>query len=232
MAEPTSTTATAWAVAAGAIGAFFAAIGVGWADVFWAVLGTMLGGPVANSLGRWRAMVAFPASAMLAAKFGVWGGGAGRHGWRQWRVRRAVGHLPAAADRCRRDVPPEPGAGTDATIFRRIDAALIDEWRTEVTTLMNAVLFLLSVAAMGAYYCRIDALKYGIDPLGRILAHFIGGAAAAWSMSQSAQMKGDWTEWLSLVVGLMVLVSTYRYVGPGQVQRAKLARVLSERGSV
>lgn len=71
MAEPTSSTAAAWAVAAGAIGAFFAAIGVGWSDVFWGVLGTLLGGPVANSLGRWRAMAAFPASAMLAAKFGA-----------------------------------------------------------------------------------------------------------------------------------------------------------------
>lgn len=71
MAEPTSTTATAWAVAAGAIGAFFAAIGVGWPDVFWGVLGTLVGGPVANSLGRWRAMAAFPASALVSAKVGL-----------------------------------------------------------------------------------------------------------------------------------------------------------------
>jgi len=76
MVEPTSTTtATAWAVAAGAIGAFLAAIGVGWADVFWGVLGTLLGGPVANSIGRWRAMAAFPASAMLSAKFGAFAAG-------------------------------------------------------------------------------------------------------------------------------------------------------------
>lgn len=71
MTEPTTpTTAAAWAVATGALGAFFASIGVTWATVFWALCGTLLAAPMAATVGRLRAMAMFPASVLLAAKAG------------------------------------------------------------------------------------------------------------------------------------------------------------------
>lgn len=72
MAEPTATTTGAlWAVAAGTMGAFFAAVGVPWQAVFFALLGALFGAPAAGNVGRLRAVAAFPASAMIAAKCGT-----------------------------------------------------------------------------------------------------------------------------------------------------------------
>jgi 4-amino-4-deoxy-L-arabinose transferase-like glycosyltransferase len=74
MAEPTTTTASVgWAVAAGTLGAFFAAIGVSWVAVFWALMGGLIGVSFAPQTGRLRAMLMFPTSALLAAKAGTLG---------------------------------------------------------------------------------------------------------------------------------------------------------------
>lgn len=98
-----------------------------------------------------------------------------------------------------------------------------------MTTLaLNVILFMASIAAMVAYYCRIDIVKYGVDPLGRIAANVLGGSASAWAMTQSAQMQADWRAWMALVLGLAVLVSTYRYTSMGQVQRARLQRSIGK----
>lgn len=72
MAEPTTTTtAAAWAVAAGCISAFLAAVGVSWPVLFWAVVGSTLGAGFAPKVGRWRAILIFPAASMLSAKAGL-----------------------------------------------------------------------------------------------------------------------------------------------------------------
>lgn len=74
MPDPTTTsTAAAWAVSAGLIGAFFAAVGVSWDHVFWAAAGAYFGAGVAPAAGRIRAIAMFPVSTMLAAKIGVIG---------------------------------------------------------------------------------------------------------------------------------------------------------------
>lgn len=87
MAEPTSTTAAAgWAVAAGALGAFFAAIGVTWDVVFWGVLGGIFGQPHGPAIGRYRAILMFPASTLLSAKAGMMASAmhfGGSEGWAQ-----------------------------------------------------------------------------------------------------------------------------------------------------
>lgn len=99
-----------------------------------------------------------------------------------------------------------------------------------MTTLaLNTLLFLVSMAAMGAYYCRFDVLKYGVDPLGRIVAHIAGGGASAWALTEAAQMSADWHSWLAAVFGLGVLVATYRYTSVGQMQRAKLQQRMPSR---
>lgn len=83
MAEPTTTTTSvAWALAAGTLGAFFAAIGISGAVAFWGLLGSLFGVSFAPSAGRFRSMAMFPASALVAAKFGTmasaqWFGGSG-----------------------------------------------------------------------------------------------------------------------------------------------------------
>ena len=84
MTEPTTATAAGWAVAAGALGAFFTAIGVSWAAVFWGLCGGLLGLSFAPTAGRLRSILMFPASALLAAKAGAlvalhwgWSGDAG-----------------------------------------------------------------------------------------------------------------------------------------------------------
>jgi hypothetical protein len=74
MAEPTTTTASAaWAVSAGLVAAFLAALGVTWVHVFWAAAGCFFGAGFAPPTGRWRAMFAFPISTMLSAKAGIIG---------------------------------------------------------------------------------------------------------------------------------------------------------------
>lgn len=74
MAEPTSATwGVGWAVAAGTLGAFFAAIGVSWVAVFWAVCGGLLGVSFAPVAGRLRSILMFPAGVLLAAKAGTLG---------------------------------------------------------------------------------------------------------------------------------------------------------------
>lgn len=73
MAEPTTTaaTTTAWALAAGTLGAFFASIGVTWPLVFWGLVGGLFGLSFAPPAGRLRSMAMFPGSALLAAKAGA-----------------------------------------------------------------------------------------------------------------------------------------------------------------
>lgn len=71
MAEPTITTGALWAAATAALAGFFASIGVPWQAVLFAVLGALIGAPASGGLGRVRAMLAFPASALIAAKFGT-----------------------------------------------------------------------------------------------------------------------------------------------------------------
>jgi hypothetical protein len=72
MAEPTTTTtAVGWAVAAGSMSAFFAAIGVPWSFVFWGFLGGLFGLSWAPQVGRVRSILMFPASAFLAGKIGL-----------------------------------------------------------------------------------------------------------------------------------------------------------------
>lgn len=71
MAEPTIPTATAWAITAGLMASFLAAIGVTWVHVFWAAAGAFVGSGFAPPAGRWRAMLMFPVSTMLAAKAGI-----------------------------------------------------------------------------------------------------------------------------------------------------------------
>lgn len=75
MPEPTTTTtATAWAVAAGLMASFLAAIGVTWVHIFWAASGAFVGGGFfEHRLGRWRAIMTFLLSALLAAKAGIIG---------------------------------------------------------------------------------------------------------------------------------------------------------------
>ena len=71
MAEPTITTGALWAAATAAMAGFFASIGVPWQAVLFAVLGAMFGAPMTAGLGRVRAVLAFPASSLIAAKFGT-----------------------------------------------------------------------------------------------------------------------------------------------------------------
>lgn len=72
MAEPTTTTTViAWAAATSAMGVFLTSIGVSWPIVFWATLGTLFGASWAPKMGRAKAMAAFPASSLLAAKIGI-----------------------------------------------------------------------------------------------------------------------------------------------------------------
>jgi len=72
MAEPTTTsTAAAWAVAAGLVSAFLASIGVSWPTLFFATLGSLVGSGFAPTAGRLRAVAMFPASSMLSAKAGI-----------------------------------------------------------------------------------------------------------------------------------------------------------------
>lgn len=99
-----------------------------------------------------------------------------------------------------------------------------------MTAALNVILFMASAAALGAYYCRIDLLKYGVDPIGRIGINVLGGGSAAWSLGQAAQLQADWRAWVALVLCLAVLVLTYRYTGIAQKQRAKLASKFSEEG--
>lgn len=74
MAEPaTTTTAAGWAVAAGLLASFLAALGVTWVHVFWAAAGAFVGAGWAPPSGRLRAMLMFPVSTMLAAKAGIVG---------------------------------------------------------------------------------------------------------------------------------------------------------------
>lgn len=74
MAEPaTTTTAAGWAVAAGLLASFLAALGVTWVHVFWAAAGAFVGAGWAPSSGRFRAILMFPVSTMLAAKAGIIG---------------------------------------------------------------------------------------------------------------------------------------------------------------
>mgnify|MGYP000435088956 CR=1 FL=1 len=69
MAEPTTTsTAAAWAVAAGLFSAFLGAIGVSWPVLFWGAVGSIIGSGFAPKVGRRRAMVVFPAASLLSAK--------------------------------------------------------------------------------------------------------------------------------------------------------------------
>lgn len=71
MAEPTATTGAAWAIAAGLIASFLAAVGVTWVHVFWAAAGAFVGAGWAPPSGRVRSMLMFPVSTMLAAKAGI-----------------------------------------------------------------------------------------------------------------------------------------------------------------
>lgn len=74
MAEPTTTsTAAAWAVAAGLISAFLAAVGVSWPALAFAIFGSIAGSGFAPAVGRARAILMFPATSMLSAKFGILG---------------------------------------------------------------------------------------------------------------------------------------------------------------
>lgn len=75
MPEPTTTSAgaAAWAVSAGLVAAFLAAIGVTWVHVFWAAAGCFFGAGFAPPTGRVRAMLSFPLSTLLAAKAGILG---------------------------------------------------------------------------------------------------------------------------------------------------------------
>ena len=76
MAEPTSTTTgVLWALAAGTLGAFFAAIGVSAEAVFWGLCGGLFGMSFAPPAGRVRSIAMFPAAALAAAKIGVLGAG-------------------------------------------------------------------------------------------------------------------------------------------------------------
>lgn len=71
MAEPTLST-PAWAPwIVGLMAAFFAAIGVSWSAVFWGAAGAFFGAGLAPKTGRWRAIVGFPISVLLAAKAGI-----------------------------------------------------------------------------------------------------------------------------------------------------------------
>lgn len=74
MPEPTTTTAAAgWAVAAGLLASFLAALGVTWVHVFWAAAGAFVGAGWAPQSGRIRSMLMFPVSSLLAAKAGIIG---------------------------------------------------------------------------------------------------------------------------------------------------------------
>ena len=74
MAEPTATTtAAAWAVTAGLMSAFFAAIGVTWEAVFYATLGALAGSGVHAPIGRIKAIAVFPVAVLLSAKAGLSG---------------------------------------------------------------------------------------------------------------------------------------------------------------
>lgn len=72
MTEPT-TTGIGWALVAGLIASFLAAIGVTWAHVFWAAAGAFVGAGWAPPAGRVRAILMFPVATLLAAKAGVIG---------------------------------------------------------------------------------------------------------------------------------------------------------------
>lgn len=72
MADPTATTtAAAWAVTAGLMSAFFAAIGVTWEAVFYATLGALAGSGVHAPIGRIKAIAVFPVAVLLSAKGGL-----------------------------------------------------------------------------------------------------------------------------------------------------------------
>lgn len=71
MAEPTTSTATAWAVSAGLVASFLAALGVSQPAFVLASAGVFVGGGFAPKTGRVRAIVLFPCSAILAAKAGI-----------------------------------------------------------------------------------------------------------------------------------------------------------------
>lgn len=73
MAEPTTTTAATWAVVAGLLAGFLAAVGITWVHVFWASVGAFFGAGFAPPTGRLRAMLSFPLSTLLAAKAGILG---------------------------------------------------------------------------------------------------------------------------------------------------------------
>lgn len=85
MHDPTVPSTAVWAVAAGLAASFLAALGVTWVHVFWAAAGAFVGAGWAPQTGRFRAMLMFPVSTLLAAKAGIVGAA--------WVG--AIGNLPA-----------------------------------------------------------------------------------------------------------------------------------------
>lgn len=75
MAEPASSFSamTVWLMAAGVMGAFLGAVGITWPVLFFAACGTFMGVGGTRQDGRWRAMLAFAITVVLAAKAGAVG---------------------------------------------------------------------------------------------------------------------------------------------------------------
>lgn len=71
MAEPTSTSSGALALASGMAGAILVGLGISWALLTWGALGCIVGLSWAPKVGRARALSLFSASALLSAKGGA-----------------------------------------------------------------------------------------------------------------------------------------------------------------
>ncbi len=65
---------------------------------------------------------------------------------------------------------------------------------------MNIALAIISVIALGAYVCRLDALSWRRHRFELVAGHLAGACSCAWVLVEAAQNSAGWPE-----AALMVL---------------------------